>query len=293
VRLSALFAALLFAALAVAGCGGAERGPAEPAGIIVMGPHLTEVVFALGQGGRVVGVGNYSDYPPEIEGVPRVGGYIDPDLEKITLLNPAMILLAGVYPKVSEFAKTRGMRVVNIDMDSLESIDTGIATVGELLDCEAESDAMRAQFQKELDQLRADTAGLPRPRVLIITGRSTHTLDTLQTAGGPSFLSDIVTLAGGDNVYADTATRYFEASKETVVMRAPEVIVEFHAGETLTEAQEAAFIRDWGALPSLPAVKNNRIYLITESHSMRPGPRIVEIARKIAHLLHPSAVAAP
>lgn len=279
--------------LLLAGCGGDVREPAAPGSIVVMGPHLTEVVYALGQGHRVAAVSNYCDYPPEVAGVPRAGGYIDPDLEMISLLNPALILLAGAYPKVTEFARVRGLRAVNIDMDSLESIEAGIATAGELLECEAAADVLRARLQAELAALRAETEGLPRPKVLIITGRSTHTLDTLQTAGGTSFLSDIVELAGGENVYAGTATRYFEASKETVVMRAPEVIFEFHAGETLTAQAHAAFIRDWDALPSLPAVKDGRIYLITESHAMRPGPRIVEIARMLAHLLHPDKVAAP
>ena len=291
--LGRLIAGVLGCAVVLAGCGGAESRSVTPHGIVVMGPHLTEVVFALGQGNRVVGVGNYSDYPPEIEGLTRVGGYIDPDLEQITLLNPEMILLAGAYPKVSEFAQARGLRAVNIDMDSLETIGQGIAEVGDLLDCADEAGALRAQFQEELARLRADTEGLPRPKVLIITGRSTHTLDTLQTAGAPSFLSDIVELAGGGNVYGDTGTRYFEASKETVVVRAPEVILEFHAGEELSDSDRIAFIRDWDALPSLPAVKNGRIYLITDSYAMRPGPRITGIARKIAHLLHPDAVAAP
>jgi ABC-type Fe3+-hydroxamate transport system substrate-binding protein len=132
-------------------------------------------------------------------------------------------------------------------------------------------------------------AGLPRPKALIITMRHDHTLNTLYTAHGASFVSELAGVAGGDNIYADAATTYPEASKETVVLKAPEVILEFHAGEKIDDAERRRFAEDWRQLPSLPAVQNGRVYVITEPHAVRPGPRIGEIARLLAGLLHPEA----
>jgi len=254
-----------------------------------MGPNITETVFALGQGHRLSGVDSFSDYPAEVARLPRVGGYIDPNLERLSIIRPELILLAGQYPKVMDFAGPRGLPTLVVAMDSLATIDAGIGRVGDALECVAAADGLRAAIRNGLDAVRGAVAGRPRPRVLVITGRSTHDLHALQTAGGSSFISEVVACAGGDNVFAEEAAPYFEASKETVVTRAPEVILEFHAGETLSARDRAAFVADWGAMPTLPAVRDGRVYLVTEAHALRPGPRIVDVAGRLAALLHPEA----
>lgn len=281
---ASLLAYAVFVASLIPGCAGESlpRG-----GIVIIGPHITETVFALGQGHRVSAVDSFSDYPPEVQALPRIGGYIDPNLERLSLIGPDLLIVAGLYPKVMEFATPRKLPTLVVDMDSLSSIDDGIKTIGAALHCESEAERLRQSLRAQLDGVRKAVEGKLRPKVLIITGRSAHDLHSLQTAGGASFLSEIVTCAGGDNVYGDTAEPYFEASKETVVARAPDVVLEFHAGEDLNEKERAAFIADWRAMPTVPAVSAGRVYLVMESHAMRPGPRIGEIARHIATLLHP------
>ena len=254
-----------------------------------MAPHLTETVFALGQGSRVIAVGSFCDYPPEVASLPRVGGYLDPDLEKITMLAPELLIVPGKDQRVTDYAAMKALPILNVNMDSMDSIDAGIAMVGKALGCEKEADAVRARIKAELDTVHAAVHGKPRPKALIISMRHDHNLNTLYTASRKSFVSQMVDCAGGDNVYADAATTYLEASKETVVIKAPEVILEFHAGENLDAGEQAKFIADWDQLPTLPAVRDKRIYLILESHSLRPGPRVAEVARIIARRLHPDA----
>ena len=283
-RVFGLAAALV--AVALGGCGN-PVAPAKPRGVITLAPHITETVFALGQGHRVVAVGSFDDYPPEIAALPKAGGYIDPDLEKISALNPELIIVQGRHPKITEYAKLKGVPLLSVPMDSLEGIDKGIGEIGRALGCEKEADELRARIRAELDEVRESVKGRPRPKVLIITMRHDHTLNTLYTAHGGSFVSELVGVAGGDNIYADAATTYPEASKETIVLKAPEVILEFHAGEKLDDAGRQRFVDDWRQLPSLPAVQNGRVYVITEPHAVRPGPRIGEIARLLAGLLHP------
>jgi iron complex transport system substrate-binding protein len=280
------FFLLISVALSVCGCGGGNVSP-ERKGIITMGPHITETVFALGQGSRVIAVGSFDDYPPEVADLPKVGGYINPDLEKIGMLNPELLIVAGRSRVITEFAQMRGIKILNVEMDSLATIDSGISEIGRALGAEQQADALRQKIKGELDAVRAAVAGKPRPKVLIITMREEHTLNTLYTVSGKSFVSELVDIAGGGNIYNDASTAYLEASKETVVLKAPEVVLEFHAGEKLDEEEIARFIADWRQLPSLPAVQQGRIYIVTAAHAMRPGPRIGEIARDIARLLHP------
>jgi len=271
------------------GCGRVDTAAAPRAGIVTMAPHLTETLFALGQGGRVVGVSSFCDYPPEVAALPKAGGYIDPDLEKITALAPELLIVPGEHDTVTEYAAMRHLPVLNVNMDSLESIDAGIATIGKALSCEEAAGALRAGIKGDLEAVRAAVSGLPRPKVLLITMRQDHDLNTLYTANASSFVSELVECAGGDNVYADSGNTYLEASKETIVMKAPDVIIEFHAGEALSPEEQAQYVNDWQQLPMLPAVKNGRVYLVLESHALRPGPRVAEIARILARLLHPDA----
>jgi len=265
----------------------AGKPAASREGIVTLAPHLTEAVFAMGQGERVVAVGSFCDYPPEIASLPKVGGYLDPDLEQITLLAPALLVVPGKHQQISEYARLRGMAVVHVHMDSLATIDAGVAKLGEVLGCPEAAAALQARIRQELAAVRETVEDRPRPKVLIITGRTGHTLSSLFTVNGASFVSEVVAAAGGDNIYHDEKETYFEASKETTVLAAPDVVLEFHAGESLSDADRAAYVADWEQLPSLPAVKNGRVYLILASHALRPGPRVAEIARLIAQMLHP------
>lgn len=270
------------------GCGNLETKTSPLAsGLITLAPNLTETVFALGKGDDVRAIGNFDDWPPEALTRPRAGGYLDPDLEKITLLRPALLIVPGQHPKVSQFAKLQGIQVLNVHMDSFETIDAGIRSIGTALEATGRAEQLVAQLAGQREAVRAAVADLPRPKVLIITQRQAHDLSTLYTTGGTSFVSEVVALAGGDNIYADSSQAYFEASKETVVVRAPDVIVEFHCGESLDEAAQATYKADWQALSGLPAVVQGRIHLVLEPYGLRPGPRIVAIARKIALALHP------
>jgi iron complex transport system substrate-binding protein len=281
-----LAVAVLAVVVSISGCGRAGQSTKRE-GIITMGPHITETVFALGQGSRVIAVGAFDDYPLEVIDMEKAGGYLNPDLEKITTLSPELLIVAGQQPQLAEYARVNLIEVLSVSMDSLETIGQGIEQIGAALRCERKAERLKKSIEQDLDHVRAAVKDLPRPKVLILTGRQTHDLNSLNTAGGASFISELVDIAGGENIYQDAPQAYFEASKETVVMAAPEVIIEFHCGEGLTQSQLDAYFRDWQALGTLPAVKCGRVYFITESHGLRPGPRVAEIARKLAGLLHP------
>lgn len=288
-RRTAWIAALV--ALAVCfGCGGSSAPAAnDPArgGIVTFGPNLTETVFALGQGDRVVGVTSFCDYPPEAATKERLGGYLDPNLERIAMLRPSLLILPGRHEKLSDLAKQYNIPILNAHMDNMESIHKSIVDIGVALGCPDKADALWNGIGAELDTVRHSVENKPRLNVLLINTRTNHDLNNLFTVGKPSFLAELTAIAGGENIFNDVNEPYFEASKETIVMRAPDVIVEFHSGESLTPDQQAQFVADWNELPSLPAVKNHRVLLFMESYGLRPGPRIGLTAKKLAAMLHP------
>ncbi len=284
-------AVLLISAYLLAGCNPGKAGSLQRKGVITFAPNITETVFALGAGDRVVAVSSFCDYPPAIAALPHVGGHIDPDLEKITLLNPELIIVQGKHSVMAELCEKNGIPIAHVDMDSLDTVYEGVLTIGQALGCPTEAEVLNSRIENELESVRESVKGLPHPKVLLITARQDHNLNTLYTVGGPSFLSELLAVAGGENIYGDADQPYLEASKETVVVRAPDIILEFHAGEELSDDESKRYVADWEQLPSLPAVRNGRVHLITESHAMRPGPRVAEIARLLAALLHPEGAA--
>ncbi|NUM56244.1 MAG: ABC transporter substrate-binding protein [Candidatus Hydrogenedentes bacterium] len=283
-------ALFLLQAVASLGCdsSGSSRASARK-GIITFGPNITETVFALGQGDRIVGVTDFCDYPPEAKSIQRVGGYLDPDLETITALAPELIILPGKMEKLAALAQQNGYRILNAHMDDVKSIHESVRAIGDALDCAQQAEALCARIDADLDAVRKSTRGKPRPKVLLINTRQSHDLNNLFTVGRLSFMSELTDIAGGDNIFNDADNPYFEASKESVVARAPDVIVEFHAGENLSPEEQARYIADWDELSTVPAVQNGRVHLFLESYGLRPGPRVGLIAKQLSEMLHPAA----
>ncbi|MBL7647012.1 MAG: ABC transporter substrate-binding protein [Candidatus Hydrogenedentes bacterium] len=263
-------------------CGGASGGK----GIVSLAPNLTETIFALGEGDRLVGVSDFDDYPVAVKNLPRVGGYIDPDLEQLSLLSPALIIVPGQHEQVTSFGEMNQIPVLNVHMDNLETIHAGIDTIGATLGVPAKAAELRARIDADLDALRGALKPHPRKKVLIVLGRERGDLTNLQTVGGSSFISELVEAAGGDNIYKSAAQPYLEASKETILLEAPDAILEIQAGKSLTTNQTQALYNDWRFMDTVPAVKNGAIYYVTESHAMRPGPRIADVAKIIARKLY-------
>lgn len=256
-------------------------------GIVSIGPNITEIIFALQLESQLKGVGDYDDYPIETQNFPKVGSYLTPNLEKIAVLNPAIILTAGEIPALREFAHLHGISCHSIGMDTLEQVYAGILTIGEVTQTKHRAQKLIDEMKTELQRIQQLTQNFPPIPTLLVVGREPRDLSAIQVAGGKSFLSEILTIAGGSNVFENAEQSYFTTSPEQILVKAPEVIIEFRPGEDLTQRQLDALFLDWKSLENLPAVQKSRIFFVLESYGMRPGPRLTKLATKIATLLHP------
>jgi len=266
----------------------AGEGASGPAlRIVSLGPNITEAVFALGLGDRLVGVSGFSTYPPEARSLPQLGGYLNPNLERLLVLKPDLVLVQYEPEKVARFCQKEGIRLVRVRMDSLDSIYEGLSVLGRTLGVPERADRLRASIQAELKGVAASVSALPRRRVFVCLGRAPDSLSGLFTAGGSSFLTEVLKVAGGDNIYADLNRSYPEISKESLVKRAPEVILELRPGEHIGADRARRIKADWQALRGLPAVDAGRVYLLTQDHLLIPGPRVGAVARLLARTLHP------
>ena len=269
----------------------ASQSPAQKPGVeikrvVSMAPNITESIFALGCGDRLVGVTDFCLFPVEARALPKVGGYYNPNLERLTVLRPDLVVLQGKHEKVNAFCRAKDIGVLHVAMDSISSIYGGIVDLGEALQCPVRAKNLCTGIRKELEAVRSDVAGFARHKVFVCLGRAPAGLTSLYTAGGPSFISEILQIAGGDNVFQDVTVPYPEASKESLLKRAPEIIIELRPGEDLSDLRRSQIISEWNILRGIPAISNHKVYVLTENFLLVPGPRVGLAARFLARTLH-------
>jgi len=254
--------------------------------VVSLSPALTEIIYAVGAGDRLVGISDFTIYPPEALKLPSCGGQMNPNLELITSLDPDLVVYQGDHEQVRDFCEAQGRRGWNHRLDTLADLVTILRELGEVLDCSAGGDAAAAQLQRELAAVREQAARRPRVKVFVCVGRQADRLGGLTTCGPGSFLDELVALAGGDNILSDATTLYPQPSLEALTARAPEVILDLQPGEPDTPEQRAAIRAVWQPLAAIPAVQHDRIEPLFGDETLLPGPRVGGVARKLFEALH-------
>jgi iron complex transport system substrate-binding protein len=251
-----------------------------PERIVSLVPSVTEVLFAIGAGRQVVGVSSYDHEPPAVEKLPRVGALLDPDLERLLALRPDLVVTYRSQTDLEQQLARAGVRTFPYAHGGIKELFTSIALVGAMSGHLEEAAALRSSLEAKLDAIRARTAGQPRPRVLLVFGREPLSLRGLYASGGIGFLHDLVEIAGGDDVFGDIRRESVQATAEMVLARRPDVILEIRADpvEPALVGQEVAV---WNSLASVPAVRNHRVYFLTGSELVTPGPRNAAAAQRI------------
>lgn len=255
--------------------------------IICMSPSITEIVFELGLADNVIGVSGFCSYPPEATRKTNVGEYINPNLEKIFTLQPDLVIFQGKHDKLANFCISNSIPYFQIDFGKLNSILETISKLGEKLNRKHESDILIKKINDEFKNLDRQISNLEKARVLITLWRKPGSLSGIFTCGKGSFMNELLTIAGGENIFGDIESLYFEVSLESVSKRNPEVIIETLPGTDLTDKDKNEYISDWQSLSYIEAVKANRIYILTEDYLQIPGPRISLAADCFAKAIHP------
>jgi iron complex transport system substrate-binding protein len=259
-----------------------------PRRIISLIPSTTEMLFAMGAGPRVIGVSNFDRYPPEALTRTKVGGLIDPDVERIISLKPDLVVVYGTQNDLRTQLERAKIPMFLYQHAGLPDITTTIRELGTRVGSTKESDALADRIEAEIADVRNRVAGRPRPRTLLVFGRDAETLRGIYASGAIGFLHDMLEAAGGTNVFNDVNRQSIQTTSELAVARAPDVIVEVGID---TASASARNLRAWDALASIPAVRSKRIYQLRGDGMMNPGPRISASVRRMAEVLHPDAFA--
>jgi cobalamin transport system substrate-binding protein len=261
-----------------------------PQRVVSLIPAVTEMLFSMGAGSRVIGVGNFDRYPPEVQTRTKVGGLLDPDIERIISLKPDLVAIYATQTDLRTQMERAHIPVYlyqhSVDPDALAEITATIRALGKRVGSDQAADALARHIDDDIAATRRRVAGRPRPRTLLVFGRDAETLRGIYASGGVGFLHGMLEAAGGSNVFADVARQSIQATTEQVLARAPEVIIEIGIDTASTRTRNA---RAWSALGSIPAVRTHRIYQIRGDEMMNPGPRVAQAVRRMADALHPDA----
>jgi iron complex transport system substrate-binding protein len=260
-----------------------------PARIVSTSPSITETLFALGLGDRVVGVSTYCQFPAEALKLPKVGTFLKPDAELIAGLRPDLVIVHEVANGLDRRLASLGLPFVIVDRGTLPSVFSSIRQTAAAAGVPSRADALVAEIAGKLSVIRRAAAVASPPRVLLIIGRRPGTLTDLVAVGPGSYVNDLIEIAGGRNVLAIPGQpEYPRISMEAVLRLDPDVIVDTaDMGETEPERRRRQPVNEglWSAYHTLAAVKTGRLHAATTDALVVPGPRVVEAAVWVAALL--------
>ena len=255
--------------------------PDDPQRVISLAPSITEIIYALGQENRLKAVTRHSDFPIAATKLPKIGSYVRLDLERIVALNPDLcIAIKDGNPKeVIDRLESLKIPVYVVNPRNLNTVLETIIAVGNILNAGDKAENLLTNLHNRIQRVKSlispDTY---RPGVFFQIG-----ISPIVSVGTDTFLHELIVLAGGENL-ADGKTPYPRFSREQVLALAPEIfIVTSMARQAVFEQVKA----EWRRWPSMPAVRNERIFLVDSNLFDRPSPRLVDGLELLIKLIHP------
>lgn len=271
----------------------AQAPDSAPRRVVSVIPATTEMIFAMNAGDRLVGVGNFDHFPPEETNKrPRVGGLLDPDTERILALKPDLVILYNTQGELKARLDRASVPYFSYEHRALPDVMQTIRALGGRLGVSADAERLASDMERALSGIRQSVAGKGRPRALLVFGREAGNLRAIAASGGYGFLSDLLDVAGSENVFSDIKQQSVQASTEMILARRPDVIIELRYGDDQRAYNIERELQPWQTLASVPAVRNKRVHLLVGDEFVVPGPRIVNAARRFAETLHPGATGA-
>ncbi len=294
-----VFAVLIIAFGAAAGLragfgGGApadREAPAVARRIVSLAPSITETLFALGLGDRVVGVTRYCMYPPEAAQKTIVGGFIDPNYEAIVALRPDVVCVLEIHSEARNRLHTLDVPVISVDHRSIEGILQSFEVLADQLGVPDAGDSLVAACRDRIESVQQKIADLPRPRVLLSSARELGKgrIESVYAAGRGQWYDELIVFAGGENAYPDDGIAFPEVAPEGLIRLDPDVIIELVPSLERATYTREDLLDEWRTVPGLRAAREGRVHLMVGDYVSIPGPRFVDTLEDLARVLHPEA----
>lgn len=251
-----------------------------PSRIVSLAPNITEIIYSLGKGEKIIGVTTYCDFPEEAKSKPKVGGFTNPSLEAIIALNPDLVIAVpnGGNKEVVERLISLKIKVKVIKVDLLDDIFNAIKEISQIIGAKEKGEEIVSDIKKKIEEIERMVKDVPKRKVAFI-----YSKEPLFLAGKGTFTDELIEKSGGINIAGDSFQKYPKYSIEDIIVKGPEVIIEASMG-TYDNKKALEFWKKWSIIP---AVKENRVYVLINDSAIVPGPRIAEGLAEIASFIHP------
>ncbi len=280
-------ALMLFAAL-----GGVAAEDAEPADdcgqrIVALSPSLVEVIDVLGLTDRLVAVSRYAKYPPAVSALPSIGGLLDPNTEGILFFKPTLVIGLSESADLTEKLKKFSVPVHIFDHRRISGILDSIGSLSARCGVSDRGNAVLMDIRRRVENVRLKTLGKNRLRALVLVGNKVDALrlTNLYVSGRDGFYTDLLQIIGVRNVFQGLTGAFSGVSREALIREDPDIIFQVISDQEISMLEQKAILANWATLPYLKAVKNKKIFLLTEYVDNIPGPRFPEVLEKMERLV--------
>ena len=277
---------VLLAVLALVSCGRPTPPPVPssvPQKIISVVPSATETLFALGLAGRVIAVGDYDRIPPEFGDRPRIGGLLNPNIEKIIEFKPDLVITYGTQDVLQGRLQAIGIRLYPFTHGGIEHTLQFVLDLGSTAGARDKAREIVDRIRGTFDEIRARPPSA-HPKVLLVHNRAAGSLGSFYSVGSQAFQHELIAIAGGVNIFADVAKEVIQPTIEEVIARAPDIIIET-LPSSVSDGEAIQRRADWQRLSKVPAVSHNRVYILADDDMLLPGPRLDHAARGLAEII--------
>jgi iron complex transport system substrate-binding protein len=267
-----------------------QKTTAEPQSqrIVSLSPSVTEILYGVGAWPQVIAVSQFCSYPEDVKNKPRVNGWDKTNLEQVMALKPDFVIgVDAQEPFLRDKLNGLGVRSLFLKSQTLADIFASIEEIGRATGHEPEATDLSAKTQREIDAVRKAVADRPHPRVLCVVDRVPGTIRDLYTATRGSYLDELIGIAGGESIAPVAEHGYGEINKEAVLTLNPEVIIDMVQGSKGNFGEDPVAV--WNELGEVRAVRDRRIYSMTDPAVIHPSQFIGHTAQVFARAFHPES----
>jgi ABC-type Fe3+-hydroxamate transport system substrate-binding protein len=274
--LTFLLATLLAATSSAQSPASNDDSTTESLRLVSLVPSLTEMLFALGMSDQVVGVSDYCRYPQEATEKTKVGGYHNPNFEVIVSLKPDLVLATVSARSLEDRLRQAGIEVFEVSIENIEDIRSTLQTLGQRFGVDSRATSIISGIDQDLNKLKTKTRDQTPPTVLYVIGHAPTALQEIYAVGPNTFIDEMISVAGGSNIMADSPAIYPMVSREVMIQRVPDIVIDATGG--LDEKKmEAA----WYEFLGVKGREQTQIIFVNDHHLVIPGPSVGKNARKL------------
>ena len=261
-----------------------DKGSTSELRCISLSPHITEIIYALEAQDQLIAVTDFCRYPEEAVQKEKIGGLLDPNIEKIIALKPTHLFGVPAHEKLNQEVHKFGLSIMMMPNENIADVLQSIEKIGKEIEQVEKSNQLIQKINYKFDSLRVKFSERKKISAVLIIGREKGNLHNIMVAGNNTFLDQIWQLVGGKNIYVDLASHYGAINLESLLLRNPEVIIEVNLDQSRSVSRSEV-TSEWDILEEIQAVKNGNIFVVNGNHTLIPGPRMVMLAEDFAEVI--------